>query len=391
MYKDMQITQINGKDETFMRRLMSAVLALLLALSLCACAAEEPQVIGTAPNEDDVTAASEVPTTEVTVPETTEPTVPETTAPVVYINPITGETMDGPWNTRTFMVSVGNTPDALPHHGFSQADIVFEMFVNDYCTRMLALFTDISQVPAVGSIRSLRYPFIDLAQSYDGIVCYAGGSNHVINDLYASGVDNIFVEGGGTGYYYRDKDRQNNGYYFEHTLFLKGAETVQYAAEDRGYTVTPNPDKTYDFHFAEDGTPVDGENAGYIRILLTLGRNVKDSNMRYDEELGKYVWSQYGENRIMVDGNNDETVAFENVFIIVTTVVNDADGYHIPDILGSGEGYYANGGKIVAVQWHRETDDDPFTFTLADGTPVVQGIGNSYIAVAPTQSTIIYQ
>lgn len=376
-----------------MRRLLSAVLALMLVLSLCACASEEPQIIGTAPNDNDVPTTSEVPTTvpETTVPETTEPTVPETTAPVVYINPITGETLDAPWNTRNFLVSVGNTPDALPTHGFSQADIVFEMFVNDYCTRFLALFTDITQVPAVGSIRSLRYPFIDLAQSYDGIVCYAGASQYVLNDLYVSPVDHIFVEGGGTGYYYRDKDRQNNGYYFEHTLFLKGAETVQYAAEDRGYTVTPNPDKTYDFHFAEDGTPVDGEDAGYIRILLALGSNVKDSNMRYNEELGKYVFSQYGENRIMTDGNNDEQLTFENVFIIKTSVVNDINGYHIPDILGSGEGYYANGGKIIAVQWHRETDDDPFTFTLADGTPLVQGIGNSYIVVAPNQSTIIYQ
>ena len=371
-----------------MRRFLSVVLILVLALSLCACASEEPQVAGTTPA--DATGTSGVPTTvpETTVPETT---VPETTEPVVYINPITGETMENPWNTRNFLVSVGNTPDALPHHGFSQADIVFEIFVNDYCTRMLALFTDITQVEAVGSIRSLRYPFIDLAQSYDGIVCYAGGSNYVLGDLYASGIDNIYVEGGGTGYYYRDKDRQNNGYYYEHTLFLRGAETVRYASEERGFTVTPNPDKVYDFHFAEDGTPANGEDAGYIRILLTLGSNVKDSNMRYDEELGKYVWSQYGENRVMTDGNNDETVAFENVFIVVTSVVNDSHGYHISDMIGSGDGYYANGGKIIAVTWHRETDDDPFTFTLADGTPVVQGIGNSYIAVAPTQSTILYQ
>ena len=58
---------------------------------------------------------------------------------------------------------------------------------------------------------------------------------------------------------------------------------------------------------------------------------------------------------------------------------------------GSGEGYYANGGQLIPITWHRETTQDTFTFTMEDGTVLKQGVGNSYVALVPVASEISWK
>ena len=57
--------------------------------------------------------------------------------------------------------------------------------------------------------------------------------------------------------------------------------------------------------------------------------------------------------------------------------------------VGSGEGWFVCGGKMIPILWHRADNNSPFTFTHTDGTPLLQGIGTSYMALAPTGSYII--
>ena len=57
---------------------------------------------------------------------------------MVHRNPLNGEVLEEPYVGRVFAVSINNVYAALPHHGISQADVFFEMFINDYCTRGLA-------------------------------------------------------------------------------------------------------------------------------------------------------------------------------------------------------------------------------------------------------------
>ena len=71
--------------------------------------------------------------------------------------------------------------------------------------------------------------------------------------------------------------------------------------------------------------------------------------------------------------------------------VENVKSYHIADLNTSGEGYYACGGKIVPIKWIHENQTDPFTFTLEDGTPLQQGVGSTYVAIAPIGSPVNYQ
>jgi hypothetical protein len=152
--------------------------------------------------------------------------------------------------------------------------------------------------------------------------------------------------------------------------------------------VTHEEEKTYGLNFAEDGTPANGEDAKHIDIIFNHKGHTKFSTMTYDENFGKYVFTQYGKGIDSVTDKNRET--FENVFVILATVTNKSV-YHVADLDGSGEGYYACGGKIIKIQWHHEDPKDHITFTLEDGTPLVQGIGNSYIAICPLKSVVKYE
>jgi len=361
--------------------LLCLLLAAVLCFAGCGSQAEETQAPTAAPTEAPATEApTEAPTEE--------PTEAPTEAPTVYTNALTGEVLEEAQTTRIFGVTINNIPAALPHIGVSQADLFFEMFVNDYATRGLALYTDITKVERIGSVRSLRYNFTDLAIAYDAVIAHAGGSDEVLGDARRNDIAHINIStDSSTSYSLRDKDRYSNGYAIEHCLFAKG-EGLYKHMEEKGYRVTRKTDKDYGLHFTEDGTPEAGEAASKINITFNLKGNKKLTTMTYSEDLGKYIYTQYGKQADSVKEENLE--AFENVFVIITKVRNDGV-YHVADLLGSGEGYFACGGKIIPVQWHHEAETDAITFTLTNGNPLIQGIGNSYIAIVPTTSTVSYE
>ena len=361
--------------------LVCVLMALVLVFAGCAKNAEEP----TEPTTEPTTEATE-PTTEAPTEEPTEAPTEEHTGP---INPLTGEALEEELTDRFFCVSINNVKPALPHRSVITADLFFEMFINDYATRGLAMFTNVKDAGSIGSIRSLRYNFTDIAQGYDAIVVHAGGSESVMSDLKASGVKNL--NGNNMGGFYRDTGRRAAGYSLEHTLFAHGKDLLA-EANKRGYRTTIDSEKDFGLQFTADGTPANGEAASTVNINFILKGHSKSTTMVYDNELGGYVYQQYG--MTMKDDATGEKECFENVIVIVTVVENkvaSGNTYHVADIEGSGSGYFACGGKLISINWKRSGPNAPFSFTLSDGTPLELGVGSSYIAIAPTTSQISWQ
>ena len=360
---------------------------LLLSLLLCGCGAEPAETtVPPTTQMADTEPVTEAPVTQPTTQPATEPATEAPTEPVVYTNALTGEILEAPMDSRSFAVTINNIPGAMPMYGVSKADLFFEMFVNGYCTRGLAMFADIREVSAVGSIRSLRYNFTDLCQTYDAIVAHASGSNQVMADLRASGVPNINVEGEGSGYYFRDQNRLNAGYAWEHCLFAKGQEIRDYA-ESKGLRVTRDENADYGLRFAQDGTP-EGETAEKVTIHMKHDGATKTTVMVYSHDEGSYQFQQYG--KAVYDDAEKQYIYFENVIVMLCKVRNE-DVYHVAELVGSGEGYFACGGKIIPIRWTHESMDVPILFTLTDGTPLQLGVGSSYIAIAPLASVVEFE
>lgn len=367
-----------------MKRSLAFLLALCLLLG--GCAAKEatvpttaPTTAPTQPTTEPVTEPSTVPTTEATQPteEVTEPTEPPAPA---YVNPLTGEELDAPLTNRPFAVVLNDDVKALPHWSVSQCQMLWEL-PHEYSTsRMVAMYTDLSNVDRLGSMRSARPYQISLAMSFNALFVHAGYSSHAKNMLKDTGWETINgVEGKyGYKYFHRDQDRLNAGVALEHTMYTTGPEVLAYC-QDMGYTVAAGEEVDYGYTFAEDATPVDGTDAKTINIVFR--NRGKKTNLIYDEATGKYSMEQF--NKTYVDANDGNAVEFRNVLVLKTWVGLQPDSDYRLDVgmTGSGSGYYACGGKMIPILWSRSDSAAPFVYTLADGTPLTLSVGNSYVAV----------
>lgn len=379
-----------------MRRAFVLFLAFLMVASMAACGSEPAET--TAPSTAAPTTVPETTVPPTTVPETTVPqgtedpeaiydnVVPETTVAVEidypYTNPLTGKGQAEQQVNRPFAAVINNIKAALPQHGVSKADIVYEILAEGGITRCLAIFTDISGVQKLGSIRSARTYFIDLAKAYDAILVHAGGSNYAYDEFAKSGWPHLDGIRGSSKFFYRDKARLDKGVSKEHTLFTTG-EKVLAAAQATKYALTRDS-IDYGFKFAED-VKISGDAATKITLSFTKKR---ETIMSYNPETGLYEGYQQGGDYI--DGNTGDTMSFKN--IIVLHARTSSDGYRMfADLIGTGNGYFACNGEMVAIKWSRKGAKQPFVYTLADGTPIELGIGTTYVGILPTSASVDFE
>lgn len=366
---------------------MKKLIALLLiaTMVLCGCGAQEPA----ATTEAATAPAAQTPATEATEAPT-ETTEAATEPPVVYRNPLNGEVLDAPYTGRVFAVTISNVRDALPHYGTMNADILMEMWVNGSIVRDLALYTDVSKAGDIGSVRSDRLMFNQIAKHYDAIICDAAGSDEVLNDAINTGVNRMTIDtGSSTDYSYRAKDRVftfKPDSKYEHTLFAKGEGLMEFA-QKKGFSVTQPEGKEYNLRFTENGAP-DGETANSVNVTFTYNSMKKDTTMVYDETLGKYVYNQYG--KTMTVGDTEDPECFTNVIVMLADITR-GPVYYTANFTAGGTGYYANGGKIIPIIWGADSETSPFWFKTADGQDLELGVGNTYMAIAPELSEVTYQ
>ena len=374
-----------------MKRILALTLVFALLLGGCGAKAEkaeptlEPVSLDELIEANGRTPAGETAEAEA-VAETEEPTTAPT-EPQIHRNPVNGTILDAPFTGRLHGHTISNMQENMPHVNLVKADIVMEMYVNmNNIVRCLAIYSDIASVEAIGSTRSTRPMFNDIAQHYSLIVSHAGGSDTALNDADERGVEHLNIEDWNVQQVvqtsYRDKEYNRS---LENSLFGIGSGIKAYA-EAQGWPMTMERD--YGFRFTEHGTPAGGEAASKISLNFRYKEAKKDTFMVYDWELGKYVWNQY--NKEMTDQISGEKEAFTNVIIMDTTITNKGI-YHAADFLAGGTGYYANGGQIVPITWTCEDESEAFRFWNTDGSELLLGVGNTYIAVAPTRSPVTWE
>lgn len=367
---------------------MKKLIALILALSvclLCGCGGSDTPATTETAAEETGTA-----TMAATVPESTAEDVTEavTEAAVMYTNPLTGEAVDHPITTRPVAVSLNNIQGSLPHRGVADADIYFESFVNGTIVRGLAVYADITTVGSIGSVRSARPILIDICSHYNMFYAHTGGSDHTYTALKNFGISHMNVDSADdSGYSYRDRER-NKSYDWEHCLFVRGAELMDYITTQKGVDMSMDTDTSFGLTFTEDGTPAGGETANTVTITLKYGGANKQTTMVYNESTGKYEYNQYG--KTMQDADTGETEAFTNVVVMYTDMYNQ-EGYHYAKFTSGGNGYFACGGKIIPIQWKCAGEDQPFTYYTTDGEPLDFGVGSSYIAITVNNAPVSYQ
>lgn len=360
------------------------VLVLLIGIAATLTLRQEQTPAPSAPPTEQATEQATEPATEAATEQPTEAPTQAPTEPSVLRNPFNGEIVDEVWTQRPYAFSINNVKPSMPQHGIGQADIVYEMVVEGGLTRCLAIFSDVSNVEKIGSIRSARIYTYDLVCSCDAILVRCGGSSEADEAIKNAGWDDI------NGYtlsepFYRDQARKSAGYALEHTMFTSGALVLENTAK-RSLRTTHEGGLDYGLNFA-DSVTLDGETAN--KILLDFS-TVKRSEMHYDAETGKYLASQY--NTDWIDQETGDTLAFDNVLVIFATTWTQEDGVHMDMTLtGEGTGLYACGGQMIPVLWSRSSEDAPFCYTTQDGTPLSIHTGKSYIGIVPDQGSVSWE
>ena len=305
--------------------------------------------------------------------------IPEPVGPA-GINPLTGLPMEPEYEQdRPAAVMLNNLKKAQPQLGVSMADIIYEVPAEGGITRMLGVYQTLDGVGNLGSIRSARPYYIELAMGHDALYVHAGGSPEAYQNLKSWKVDYIDGVNGSasqSAVFWRDPERKKNKGY-EHSLLASG-ETIQSFWDNSKYPKTHQNDYSYPQTFTDD--PLTGGTAAeHIKLYYT---SYKTGLFDYDAETGKYLVSQY--QAPYVDGNTGEQVGVTNLLILETSISaisGDTAGRLKVRTTGEGEGTLYRSGQCIPIHWSRSNRDVPFSYTTSDGQPLALGRGNSYVCL----------
>ena len=152
------------------KRTLTILLAAWMLLALAGCGGKPDPEPAPVPAENEYPAPPPEPDPEPYIP--------------AGRNPLTGLPMEPEYeNLRPIAVMLNNLKAAQPQLGISQADIVYEIPVEGGITRMLCLYQTVEGIETLGSVRSARPYFVELALGHDAVYVHAGGSQEAYSNL----------------------------------------------------------------------------------------------------------------------------------------------------------------------------------------------------------------
>ncbi|MEG1984411.1 MAG: DUF3048 domain-containing protein [Oscillospiraceae bacterium] len=351
-----------------MKKIISIILVLTLALTLVACGKGDDSQIDLNVEADELAGLSD-----------TYGTV-DVAATKDALNPLTGlhNMPSDRVGMRPYSVSVNNIYDCWPQYGISQADVIVEMETEGGITRMMAMYADTREVPLIGSVRSLRDQFMEAIFPMDPIIVHIGTS------IYADKAvaENNFrtLDGGNIpGAIYYDRAR-NATYATEHCKFTSG-KLIDEALDEARIKTEKTTTTEKMFNFADEGTvitPTDGA-ASTVKFMFS---SYGDGDFRYDAATKQYQKFQY-KGKAQVDaGNDNKQLAFDNVLILFAEI-SQIDGTQLVKVnyQAGGEGYYFSQGQYQKITWTKGDYSSPFEIKTSDGSDLVLNAGISYLGV----------
>lgn len=330
---------------------------------------EEVPLVTTTQIEESV----ETPTTlveqiAVTIPITTTSVDPSWTGPVY---PLTGlPAYEGIPETPAVAVKIGNNDqDSLPQHGLREADIVYDIRVENGKSRFLAVYH--SRLPeVVMPVRSARSSDINLLLNLNHpVFVYWGSNDNVLEEIktaeWRGGYDSRSAASQwGEQYFDRDssRSRPDNG--------KINVQDLQGTASNEAKT--PLPIFKYG-EISQNAVPAAG-------AQWTIWQRVTE-----------YVWNDYLEQWIRYQdgtphlGGDGTPLSADNLlFLYIGYRTSDADPVSPQAIsTGSGDGWLLRDGTVTGVTWNRQrTSDDWSIVDDESGEMVPLDVGTTWVTLA---------
>jgi len=347
------------------KRWIAAVAATgLLALAACSTGGATP------PTGAPVTVAPSVTPAKAAAP---QPDVP-TTWPLTGV--ATAKVVDRPAIT----VKIENTAMARPQTGLEDADIVWEEIVDFGVPRLAAMFQ--SKVPKeVGPIRSVRPMDPAISAPTHGLLAFSGGQAGIVALVQKSGEQLFSFDAGAPGMY-RTHDRPA-----PHNVY--GTPATWWKDADAQHRKAPQPQFLFARTAAQSAAVAGGTPATEVAFHLTP---LSQPRWKWDAKRDQWVRS---EGKVASYSRAGKRLAATNVVSIVanhpSTKYKAQGGAPVPtyDLVGSGTGMVATGGRTIPVTWKKTAVDAPMRLFLADGTPALLAPGNTWVELVPKGSSTV--
>ena len=352
-----------------------ALIAVLCVLAACTSPAATPG--GSAPAQ---TAAA-------------APTAQATLAPDAQCTncwPLTGKPLKvGSADKRALLVKIDNVPLARPHYGITQADMVFEILVEGFATRLAVVFH--SQDPqTIGNIRSARLADRSLTPMVRGALVYSGTSAYEMPLIQGDAASGKYVDLSAdyTSGYYRVTFRPG-----PYNMFTSAAAMRQAIAAHGADT--PQQIPSWGFLAATDHVAtIAGMDGGVAAANITIPYrdDISLVKYQYDPQTRSYARFQNNAGKAVrdIDAVNNQPVAAANVAIIHTEIwevpqIVDASGSFAHDmrLTGSGKATIFRDGLRQEATWSRGSDTEPFVFKNAAGQRILFDQGQTWVHVVP--------
>ena len=313
------------------------------------------------------------PAPEETPQEETPAPAPEVSAD--SINPLTGVAeYEGIAKVRPVAVMINNDVRAQnAQAGLPEADIIYESEIEGGETRLMAVFQDAEKVQNIGTIRSARYAYIDLAMGHNAVYIHRGSDERYAGPhLYD--MDDIDIHEGNYG------ERLDNGLALEHTLYTHGP-ALWGGVASRFSTTLENAQPWQ--NFTQDPVTLSGGAANTVTVAFS--GNFK-TIFKYDSATGLY--ERNFKDRIPTEYFTKESTKVKNVVVCLTEIKNYPDGEHRYIDLVGGDGYYYTNGTYQAIKWSKGDANAPLKFTNPDGTPLTMSAGNTWVCISSARYSV---
>jgi hypothetical protein len=297
-----------------------------------------------------------------------------------FNNPLTGEYYaKDVTNSRPIAIAINNSKGARPQWGLCTPDIIIEGLVEGGITRMLWLYSDIDSIPKVGSVRSARHDFIEIAEGFDALFVHWGGSGYAYTAIANRSVNSIDGMAYEKKYFFRDKSIHSSN---EHSGYTTG-EMISKAIAAKSFRVDINSEykNPLKFHSPDDKhTYMDGKSNS---IKFDFSKYC-GYTFNWDSENQLYYCNTNGGKMVSAQGDQ---LAVSNVIVLYMPSYSVLNESGVIDMnLSSGEGVISSNGSYEKIIWEKgNTPSNMLKLCRSDGSDLLLNTGKSYIAFIPAE------
>lgn len=368
---------------------MSVLLLSLFLLSGCSDLGNSP--VETTDETVRTTETTKAVTTKVTTAQTTkiETTKQETTTEETTPE-VTTQEEEKPFYDELFvMPKDGLRPIAvvidnegstvLPQGGPGLAQVVYEFIVEGGISRIMPIYWGLD-IDYLGPVRSARHYMLDYMKEYDAFFVHFGWSPQAKSDISTYGVQ---IANGVSNAYdiFWDITKNKNNWQDTYT----NSSNVEKMMNRNKYSTETKVNMS-DRYVDEWIVPDVDATCEQISIRYSSGYRI---GYEYNPETGLYDKTRQGQPHM--ERNNGLQIQAGNIIIMRVknyTIKGDTEGRQHLETAGSGKGYYITSGKVIEINWSKETRFARTRFTDSNGDEIRLNPARTWVQVVPLDATI---